>query len=400
MNDIISVFLKKHLSQLIILIVTVFFMNIVLFVTSFDVIQVGSGYQNLSKLTKSTAYIGNNESSDSLREKIGNDKTSKTKDSMVSIIDQVNKNFKSVSQIQFDSPKFNGSTQITISPNALSLFNIAVKEGKYFTNKHYSNKNSVPVLVGSHFAKKYRIDKTFTDMDQISGKQRHYHVVGILQDNARIPSFYNVNDYTSLNDSYLVPLQINYFKQNIAYDNFDLYLQNLIIFTNKTQKINHLEQSLINKHLYKVKFNIEQKNVEEYLHYFKQKLIIELTALLICFIVCMLIIRRMIHSLLKEEQKNITTIFILGQSVSDIQRSIKNCFGTILVIANTPIILFELYKLQYSPVVGTPIESWSDVVTNVYIQCIMVLIVMMAIMYLLIYMIVMKNFKKINSNLK
>lgn len=232
-------------------------------------------------------------------------------------------------------------TQKTANKKFFDMFKFKVIEGRLFNNDDFivDSEETVPVLIGYNLKECYNIGDTYTFSNGGTGKEFKGKVIGILQYNSSYPDIYNIYNKIVLNDTYIIPLNLDYMMENSGVSDFDMAINSTVLFSTNAQIIKNIENVYKSYNLFNVKFIPIQESLNEFIEYMKPQIIYELV---IAFIIIIFAAIGMISSMILIVNRNMKeyTIHILcGAQIGDIIKRIVLQILLLLVLAIIPILL-------------------------------------------------------------
>lgn len=187
----------------------------------------------MQTLVKRKVYVGNDQSTGKqFSQNFKQKNIAKTNAYARKVFAYLDKNYHYSLRWSFDSSLNNGdSVSIdTVNSNFFKFYLFRIAAGRSFNSADYtSNSQYIPVLVGANVAKGQPLGSKFTAVNTSSGKKEYYRVVGILQQNANVPSVYLLDNQNYLNNTIIRPLR-KVDKTNLTAVQLLAAAQDLIVF--------------------------------------------------------------------------------------------------------------------------------------------------------------------------
>ncbi|WP_297518764.1 ABC transporter permease [uncultured Clostridium sp.] len=240
--------------------------------------------------------------------------------------------------------KFQAQT-IFLSPNFFEIFDLKVSDGESLIENKIvnSNEDSNLFLVGKNFAKEFPIGSTIEHEWNEDNKPTRGKVVGILEENQKIPYsiFFNGKEYVNLDNTIVAldsQLDIKGRVEGRAGNNLIFFDENL-----KDEKILEIKKQIVDEFK---KFNLNvgvidgSKVLNSELNISKQKLeIYNMMSIVILITVSITFIISLLNSI--EKRKKEFGIYVLnGARLKDIAMII---FAEIIFMVGSAYLVFNLY---------------------------------------------------------
>ncbi|GHV97658.1 hypothetical protein lacNasYZ03_12590 [Lactobacillus nasalidis] len=321
--------------------------------------------RSLQTLVKRKVYVGNDQSTGKQFSRNFKQKNlAKTNAHARKVFAYLDKNYHYSLRWSFDSNLNNGdSVSIdTVNSNFFKFYLLHIAAGRKFNSADYaSSSSSIPVLVGANVAKSQPLGSKFTAVNSSSGKKEHYQVVGVLQQNANVPSVYLLDNQNYLNNTIIRPLR-QADKASVTAAQLLAAAQDLIVFDSSRAELAKLTRKFNQGNFFKIRFISVEKNISDFYASYKGTAIMFAVFSLAIMAVAVLIIVWNTWNCLNEEQSEIALRISLGMRQKDVLTAAIIYQLVIDILAIVPVLL---YAGSYSKMLAaSSVGSSSQIVLN------------------------------------
>lgn len=309
-----NVFLKRLVLVLLTLVTMISF-SFIFYTLIRSNLYVLQGKNDLQQLIKKDVFMGNNQMTSSQLHYDFNKKNIKqTNQRAQKLFNYIDHNYHYSSRWSFNTEIPNSSVSInldTINSNFFKFYPLKVQKGRLFTNSEYvADTKEIPVIIGPGL-KNIKLGSTFKILNPANGKNETYKVIGILKENLRLPSVYNMDGGRLLNKTVFRPLT-DKDKRQVNATQLVSAFQDLLIYNASKNEALKLSKTIKKDLFATVKFISVKENINDFYAEYKPRVLLLLLVSMIMLIIFLGLFLWNIWKSLSESRQEIAIRISLG----------------------------------------------------------------------------------------